>query len=243
MLGCLAVYWPLVFIATHMPVPKIVGSMGMTDKNLHYLAYLMLITFLWQTVSPYKKVNWKEPKIWIILAIIIWYGAFDEWLQGFVNRSPDVHDFKADFAGAMTGIIIFTIFSFWPALLMVLSVLIFSATNITSNTMLLDSELVNAGFYFLSYSVFVLIWVQVISQNIGIKSIGRKWWALVLAGPAVLMGMILAGSIVLGKGIWIYDIVAASAGAITATVISFLIFRVKKQTTSLETSASTEDRQ
>ena len=74
----LLLYWPALFAATHIPVPDFVGSMGMSDKKLHYLAYLILVSLLWFAVSPHDRVNWKKAKVWIVLAVIVWYGAIDD---------------------------------------------------------------------------------------------------------------------------------------------------------------------
>ena len=231
MLVSLVIYWPLIFICTHIPVPQIVGSMGMTDKTLHYLAYLVLVTFLWQTVSPYKKINWKQAKVWIILAIIIWYGACDEWLQGYVNRTPDVMDFRADFAGAMTGLILFSIFSFWPALLAVVSIIVFTATNLTKYQIMLGSEIVNIGFYFVSYALLSLIWIHIVRQQLNLTKQDLKWWAVSLTVPVGILVAVSLCSLAIGKGVWVYDITSAAVGVLMATTIAAIICSKHKKST------------
>ena len=41
----LALYWPSLFILAHIPIPKVVREADVSDKSLHFLAYLLL-TFL-----------------------------------------------------------------------------------------------------------------------------------------------------------------------------------------------------
>jgi hypothetical protein len=52
--------------------------------------------FVWLAISPYDKVRWNRAKVWIVLAIIVWYGATDEWLQGKVGRQVEFMDFIWD---------------------------------------------------------------------------------------------------------------------------------------------------
>ena len=56
----LAVYWPTFFIASHIPVPGLVREAGVSDKALHFLAYLTLAFLFWATFSPECKVNWRK---------------------------------------------------------------------------------------------------------------------------------------------------------------------------------------
>ena len=75
------IYWPTLFVLTHIPMPKIVDEAHVSDKSLHFVAYFILVFLLWGTLRPYEKVNWKKATVWTILAIIVWYGAVDEWLS------------------------------------------------------------------------------------------------------------------------------------------------------------------
>lgn len=219
----LILYWPAIFVLTHTPVPGFVGKMGMSDKTMHYLAYLILVSLLWLTVSPTSKVDWRKAKVWVVLAVIAWYGATDEWLQGFVNRSPDVHDFAADFFGAITGLAILTVFSYWPAILSVLGVLIFAATNLTRYRMFAGNEIINTSFYFITYSLFALVWLQCVHHYLGMNRHGSKRYAVGVSVPVCFLGLVTVCSAVIGKGIWWYDIAAAITGILTAAGISYVI--------------------
>lgn len=95
----LAIYWVGIFVATHIPVPSWAGNMGMSDKTMHVVAYMLLGFLLWFAVSFERKADWRKLKPWLILAILLFYGVVDEVLQQFVGRGTDVLDFAADIGG------------------------------------------------------------------------------------------------------------------------------------------------
>src|SRR4030042_2153286 len=126
----LLVYWPGVFILAHIPIPRLVYKAGVSDKGLHFIAYLILVFLLWFAISPNRKVNWRKAAAWLVLIVVVWYGVFDEVLQGYVGRTCDIRDFFADLAGTVAGLVLFTFFTFWPVLLAVTGIAIFILTNL-----------------------------------------------------------------------------------------------------------------
>ena len=76
-------YWPGVFILAHIPIPQLVYKAQVSDKSLHFLAYLVLVFLLWFAISPNKKVNWRKAAVWWILFVVVLYGVVDELLQGY----------------------------------------------------------------------------------------------------------------------------------------------------------------
>jgi len=127
----LLIYWPALFVLMHIPIPDLARRSGMSDKIMHALAYLTLVFLWWFAISPYRKVDWRKAKAWLALAVMVWYGAFDEWLQGRIGRSVEVADFYADLAGVLCGLMILSIFSFWPASLIVSAAFIFAVINLS----------------------------------------------------------------------------------------------------------------
>jgi len=101
MLGC---YWGLLFVATHMPSPEVLVPPSISDKLLHFTAFLGLSVLfgLWQWASETRK-----PHSWLTgFAILTGYAAFDELMQSvpLLNRNPDVIDWLADVAGVICGL-------------------------------------------------------------------------------------------------------------------------------------------
>jgi len=71
------------FILAHIPEPDLVSKAGVSDKGLHFLAYLILVFLLWFTISPDQKVVWRKAVVWWVFIVLTGYGAVDELLQGF----------------------------------------------------------------------------------------------------------------------------------------------------------------
>ncbi len=100
----LAAYWCLLFVVTHIPLPKLPGPEG-SDKVGHLGAYLALqfLLLLWLDLSG-KLVR----RTWPIAIVVIWgYAVVDEVLQSFVNRHCDFWDGVADCCGSVLGVIVF----------------------------------------------------------------------------------------------------------------------------------------
>jgi len=240
-LQILAIYWPALFISTHIPVPQFVRNAGMSDKTLHIMAYLVLIFLWWTTISPSQKVNWKKAKVWATLALMVWYGAMDEWLQHYVGRGPSVYDFYADLAGTLGGLAILTVLSFWPAMLTFAAILIFMLTNLTRADLVGSNIFINTTFHFAAYAGFSLVWIQCISRFITFDSNRLKWLTIAAIGPAALLIIVKTASLALGKDIWLIDCIPAVAAIIAAVTISFVVSLPSKK--KAMGTAYTTDRQ
>lgn len=86
----LAVYWILLFVATHHPRVVIPGEIPHSDKLVHFGAFGTLALLFWFAT----RARW-----WVAAAILIPYAALDEWLQQFVGRFTDLMDFIANTIG------------------------------------------------------------------------------------------------------------------------------------------------
>ncbi len=222
----LGVYWPGIFIATHIPrLPRWLGQVGVSDKVLHYVAYLGLVFLCWAALSPYEKVNWRKAKVWIVLFMIVWYSVVDEWLQMYVNRHPSVYDFYANLAGALSGLFILSVLSFWPALVTVSVMLIFIATNLTKGVMIGGNAFTHIAFVFIAYGGFTLIWIQFIQRYISLKKFGVKWLACATAVPVLLLAAVKLYSIFAGKGMGLIDFLCGFTAIDAVVVVSFLVCR------------------
>lgn len=222
----LVFYWPMIFIATHIPsVPKWVGDAQMSDKTMHFLSYLGLISLVWFTISPYEKVNWGRAKVWVVLAVMVWYGACDEWLQGFVGRQPEVKDFYADLGAVLLGLFVMTIFSFWGAVLAFSSILIFVITNITRGNVVFSNYTLNSAFYFLSYAFFTLVWIQFAERNLRMRPDGFKWLGVCTGVPVAVLAVMKVSSLAFGKSIWMTDILTALSAVAAAVAVSYVTLR------------------
>jgi hypothetical protein len=230
-------YWLTLFILTHIPVPLFVREAGVSDKSLHLLAYLILVFLFWFAISPDKKVNWRRPAVWWVLFVIVAYGILDEWLQGYVEgRSRDLMDFVADLAGTLTGLIMFSFFTFWAAALLVVGTVIFGLTNITRANLADVMPTTNAMFHLFAYPIFTMLWVRYVQLFPSLRPPKPKWLLTALAAPMGLLLTVKLFSVILGKDFAVPDIIISVAGivVVAATIYLAALFRKTQDTKDLD---------
>ena len=219
----LLIYWPAIFVATHISkVPRWFRSTGVSDKSLHYLVYLILVFFLWSAINPYGKVNWRRAAVWCVLFVIVWYGVFDEWLQGYVGRDPNVMDFFTDLAGTLTGLILLSLFSFWHAALIVAGIFIFVLTNLSRVNMSETLPTISATFNLFVFSFFSIIWIEYIRRFIQLQAPQAKWLGVAFILPVALLLAVRLFSVILGRGFGLTDTAVAALG-ITVAIFTYYI--------------------
>lgn len=229
-LAALLIYWPMLFIITHLPV-KIIATYlhnaKMSDYVMHYLAYLILAFFWWFAIRPYKKVDWRKIPVWLSLALLAWYSAIDEWLQMYVGRSPQLHDFLADFAGVLTSLIILSLLSFWPAALVIFSVFVFGVTNLSRANMVASDPNLNAAFHFCAYAFVAILWIQIMDRFLRIYHTFTGWFIVSLLLPCGFLAVVKVCSVLLGKSVYMIDIFTALTGILAVVILSGItgIFR------------------
>jgi len=99
----LLVYWILLFLGTHLPSIDVGVAAPHHDKFLHVTAFTGLAVLLSWFVLGLKPVT--KRSCFIILAVLLSYGAFDELTQLEVTgRTTDIWDFCADVLGSVLGL-------------------------------------------------------------------------------------------------------------------------------------------
>ncbi len=215
-------YWVAFFIAVHMPIPELVYRARVSDKCLHFLAYLNLIFLLWFSISPDRKVNWRKRMAWLIFFVVAAYGGLDELLQPYIGRTKDMGDFLANVAGGAAGLFVFTFLGFWQSLLIVSAITIFGLTNLAKANL---SELVptlNAVFHIIAYAGFTLVWARLINLYVLIRAIGIRL-AMTVAAPIALLIFVKISSLLLGRQFAITDLLFAVLGIAGAVVAAYLV--------------------
>ena len=208
----LAVYWPTLFILAHIPVPQLVRRAGVSDKALHFLAYLILTFLLWFVFNPDRRAHWRKAGVWWALLTVVVYGIIDELLQKYVGRTCDVGDLGADLAGAFTGLIVLSLFSFWPAATAVLGIVIFGLSNVARVNPAELLPLTNAMFHLFAYAGFTFLWIRCISPVASLKPPGPKWMMAAPALPVALLLAVKGYSARLGRGFGIQEVILSVAG-------------------------------
>jgi len=219
----LALYWPGLFILAHIPIPQLVRKADVSDKGLHSLAYLILTFLLWSAINPDKKVNWRKATAWWILLVVVLYGICDEVLQRFVQgRSCDAMDFVADLAGTLTGLILLSIFTFWPACLVVTGIIIFGLNNIARLNISELLPVTNKVFHLFAYALFTLLWIQYLDNFPSLNAPKSKWLMGALILPIGFLLAVKLSSLVLGRSFTIVDVLVSVVG-IAAVVSTFFL--------------------
>lgn len=219
----LVFYWLSFFILAHIPVPGLVSKAGVSDKGLHFLAYLVLVFLLWFAVSPDQKVVWRKAVVWWVFIVITGYGVVDELLQGFTGRNCDVMDIVANIAGTFTGLILFSVFSFWPAALLVTGTVIFGITNIARANLAELVPVTNAMFHLFAYPIFSMLWLCYMHLFLSLKPPKPKWLMAALAVPIGLLLTVKLFSLVLGKVLGLREVIISVVGIAAVVAITSLI--------------------
>lgn len=212
----LVLYWPTIFVLSHIPMPKVVLEADVSDKTLHFVAYFVLVFLLWGVVKPYEKVRWNKACVWWILMVVVWYGVMDEWLQGFVRgRCVDVRDFLTDLLATISCLILLTAMTFWPAFLFLTGGAIFLLSACAKQDM--SSLMPAAQFFFQisAYTFFTAQWITFRAQrkrqfsrdpsvstlNLLGPPAGKlvPWMGVTLSLPLALMGVTKLGALFLDK--------------------------------------------
>ena len=200
-----------------------VREADVSDKSLHFLAYLILVFLLWFTVSDGKKVNWRKAAPWWVLCIMVAYGILDEWLQSYAaGRSCDAWDFFADMTSTLTGLILFSVLSFWPAGLVVTATVIFGVANISRADLTDVLPAASAAFHLFAYAILATFWIQCLRLFMPRNHLRRnraKWLAAAIAAPMALILTVKLFSVILGKEFAVQDMII-SIGAIVTVVVT-----------------------
>jgi hypothetical protein len=223
-------YWVLIFTLTHIPmsVPNLIFRLQASDKMLHFTAYMLLVFLIWFAINPNAKVNWKKASVWIILFVVIWYGVIDEWLQGYVGRTPDVRDFLADLSGTVTSLILLSIFSFWTASVVVGAAVIFIFTNFTKVNPGDLVSLPSCVFYLLSYGFLTVLWMRWMHYFASVKIPQPRWFVQALGLPLILLIFTDLFSLIVVGNVGRSSTILSAVGIVSIVLSTYLIVRFRQ---------------
>jgi hypothetical protein len=221
-------YFITLFVSTHIPIPKIVYKAEVSDKWLHYLAYMNLFFLLWFSSFPDKKANWLKPVVWVIFLGAIICGGVDEISQPYTGRTCDFGDFMADAKGVSAGLIIVTFASFWASLLVVWAVSIFGVATLISADLSKIAPILDAVYHVLAYAGFTLIWAQLINLYLSPRTIIHRL-LLIISLPLGLMFFVKVSSMLMGKYFTTMEMLLSGGAIIVAAIATWLSARKRYQ--------------
>lgn len=101
----LPTYWVFLFCVTHFPKLSFgTHAPRDTDKAAHFMAFALLAFVFWRFNESLGRPL-SARFVWFAAPILIAYAALDEYLQRYVNRSPDLIDWLWDSAGVVAVLI------------------------------------------------------------------------------------------------------------------------------------------
>jgi len=218
----LGLYWIVLIIVTHIPIPQIVYRAHVSDKWLHFLAYINLVFLMWFSVRPDSKASWRSPIVWLIIFVSCAYGGIDEFVQPYFGRTKDLYDFIANTEGALAGFVIITFMMFWPSFLAVSAITIFGVTNLAKADLSKLVPIADAIFHIIAYGCFTLVWIRVMSIYPSRKTALARLF-LILGVPIVFLLIVKAGSLLLGRPFATTDLLFAVLGIVAAVIAKYMI--------------------
>ncbi|HTU23775.1 MAG TPA: VanZ family protein, partial [Pirellulales bacterium] len=93
-------WWLAMFGGTHSPAPPH-PPFGYADKWMHFSAYFGLAALLSLALEMRRPLS--RGLFWGLVALLAFYGAFDEITQPIVGRDCDFWDWVADVVGILSG--------------------------------------------------------------------------------------------------------------------------------------------
>ncbi len=219
-------YLITLFTFTHIQIPQMVYRANVSDKWLHFLAYMNLFFLLWFSINPDKRANWRKPAVWLIFLGAVISGAADELSQPYTGRTCDILDFVADAEGVFAGLVIFIFLTFWPSLLAVWAISIFGVATLIKADLSKIAPILDTVYHVLAYGGFTLIWGQLINLYLSPKTIISRL-LLMISVPLGLMFFVKVSSILLGRYFTTAEILL-SGGAIIVAAIATCFFTRKR---------------
>lgn len=227
-IAVLAIYWIALVILAHMPIPQVVYQAKVSDKWLHFLAYLNLVFLVWFSIRPDDKARWRNKATWLVFLAVVVYGGIDELTQPYSGRSRDLMDFIANAEGAAAGLAIFTFLAFWPSLLAVWAISIFGAATLISADLSKVAPISNIVYHVLVYAGFTLIWTQVMNLYLSPRAIISRL-LLTISAPACLMFFVKASSMLIGRYFTTEEMLLSGGAIIIAATATCLFARKRHQ--------------
>jgi len=108
----LALYWVMLFTATHIPIKSMPNVPG-GDKSFHLVAYGILATLFGfflvvrqdRSLTRAARKARRFPFVGALTVLAV-YAVFDELTQSLVGRQPDIFDCLADLGGIIIGLLL-----------------------------------------------------------------------------------------------------------------------------------------
>ncbi|OQA00154.1 MAG: VanZ like family protein [Planctomycetes bacterium ADurb.Bin401] len=186
----LVLYWGTLLIITHIPVPLWVRKMGVSDKTMHFAAYLALGLLIWQASSFGLKANWRRLRPWIVSGVLFLYGIADELAQIFIaGRTMDTFDLFSDFLGGAAAMLIVTFTSGYSTAMILVTISPVFLPAIVKSKLIKQGSFIEEACYFAGFAIITACWVFYLTQirKMNIRNLKDFLLFLVLPSISVLL--------------------------------------------------------
>ena len=83
-LAGLCVYWPAIFVISHIPKEHVPKNVPVSGRAVHLVAYFVLTLLLFLNAGLARRASFRSKKTWTLIVIIAAYAALDEFVQHFI---------------------------------------------------------------------------------------------------------------------------------------------------------------
>ncbi len=192
----LCLYWPALFISTHIPrVPNIGVHAG--DHTLHFVAYFILTFLFWLATKGFVRPSLRKAAVYKVVIMFALYGVLDELTQKFVNRHCSLGDWLSDIGGIVSALVVMAILThavgrlvfFWGCFFVTVHWPdLFGILDIPDRWGQYRMVYLMGG-----YIVLTILWCQVLSWRGAFRFDRRMflWTALVLPGYVLLDALLV----------------------------------------------------
>jgi len=227
----LAVYWPLLFLSTHVPrLPHI--PLGPSDKVLHYLAYLILTLLFWLARFGSQRPSLRKARLYKIIILFSLYGALDEITQSFVGRCCDIEDWVADICGSLTALLLLYVLRRCLHWLIVYGAILFLICHWPGRESLFDKlpsffQQFQVAYAIIGYIVLTLLWWRTLCRNGRFEFKGTILTATLFVLPLFAL-LDEAANLLMKRGFDLTDYLSALGGIAVGIVCAYMLARHTK---------------
>ena len=98
----LSIYWVSIFILSHIPKDYVPFGWTVSGKTHHLVAYFVLTLLVFINAGLIGGASLRSKKTWLMIGVVIAYGALDEFLQTFIQgRDGSPLDWVVDVVGCL----------------------------------------------------------------------------------------------------------------------------------------------
>ena len=177
-------YWLSIFAATHISIPVWTREMGVSDKTMHFVAYMTLALLLWFSTSFEKKADWKKLRPWLLSAVVLLYGLVDELLQHFTKRSVDPRDFAANAIGLAVAMAMVTALPGRHTVMVLTIICPLFLPGLVRAQLIMQGSILEAGAYLAGFACVTIAWIEYLSSVVGLNFRQLKYLPVFFAPPA-----------------------------------------------------------